>query len=82
MSNYERFIHEQDNNFLSELATLASSLQQEHLVKVIQILMQVVLNYNYDGLSEKDFLYLFNRFTAKQKDVLQTNNEQVIINYA
>ena len=39
MTTYEKYIHEQDNAFLNDLLSLALNLSNEHLQKIIQIMM-------------------------------------------
>ncbi|CAD8083791.1 unnamed protein product [Paramecium sonneborni] len=82
MTTYEKYIHEQDNAFLNDLLSLALNLSNEHLQKIIQIMMQVILNYNYINLKEKEFSTLFNQVTSRQQQILQTNNDQMLVNYS
>ncbi|CAD8162569.1 unnamed protein product [Paramecium pentaurelia] len=45
-------------------------------------MMQVILNYNYINLKEKYFVTLFNQVTSRYQQILQTKNDQMLVNYS
>ncbi|KAM3140536.1 hypothetical protein pb186bvf_007348 [Paramecium bursaria] len=81
IKSYEKFIHEQNNDFLIELLSLAITLQNDYIPKIVQIMIQVTLNINYQQLNEQGFSQLYQKVVSKMYFILQTKNEQIITSY-